>query len=131
MPHQVSTREEGAGLEWTPAIGCSGLTEGAVMGDVDGAAMETMAGAVSDATAGPDMPPPSRRPRVLLGFTGSVASIKAVQLVTALRVIADVKVIATAAARHFFQPADLPLDPADIYGDEDEWQGLELVRFSA
>lgn len=50
-----------------------------------------------------------RRPRVLLGFTGSVASIKAVELVRALTLVADVKVVATAAARHFFDVADLPL----------------------
>ena len=42
-------------------------------------------------------------------FTGSVASIKAVELVRALTLVADVKVVATAAARHFFDVADLPL----------------------
>jgi phosphopantothenoylcysteine synthetase/decarboxylase len=70
-----------------------------------------------------------RRPRVLLGLTGSVASIKAAPLVAALALIADVKVVATAAATHFFDAADLPLvDPgANVFADEDEWHTWRVV----
>jgi phosphopantothenoylcysteine synthetase/decarboxylase len=66
---------------------------------------------------------------VLLGLTGSVASIKAAPLVAALALIADVKVVATAAATHFFDAADLPLvDPgANVFADEDEWHTWRVV----
>ena len=70
-----------------------------------------------------------RRLRVLLCFTGSVASIKAVPLVGALGAVADVRVVATAAARRFFDPEDLPLeDPAkQVFDDEDEWRAWSVV----
>jgi phosphopantothenoylcysteine decarboxylase len=70
---------------------------------------------------------------ILLGVTGSVAAIKTPDLFTDLRRRGhDVKVVATAAARYFFDPAaldPLPLkdgpvrNPAVVVLDEDEWPG--------
>ena len=61
----------------------------------------------------PASPPPSqqRRPRVLLGLSGSVACVKAPQLVAALSAFADVRVVATHAALRFLPP------PADAAGN--------------
>jgi len=70
---------------------------------------------------------------VLLGVTGSVAAIKAPDLFADLKSRGHaVKVVATAAARYFFDPAaldPLPLkqgparNPAVVVLDEDEWPG--------
>lgn len=70
-----------------------------------------------------------RRPRVLIGFTGSVASIKAAELVASLTLLADVKVVVTAAAKHFLSVDALPLarPGEDVYGDEDEWREWRSV----
>jgi phosphopantothenoylcysteine decarboxylase len=69
---------------------------------------------------------------ILLGVTGSVAAIKTPLLYEALkRAGQHVKVVATAAATYFFDPAQLdPLDPParnpDVVSlDEDEWPGRE------
>ena len=60
---------------------------------------------------------------VLVAFTGSVASIKAVEMVTKLRAKGfAVKACYTSSAARFFDAADLPLDPADVHGDDDEWR---------
>ena len=68
-----------------------------------------------------------RRPRVLLGLTGSVACVKAAELVAALSVFADVRVVATASALHFL-PADSGpgavrplLHGAQLFTDAHEW----------
>ncbi|XP_065830101.1 phosphopantothenoylcysteine decarboxylase-like [Oscarella lobularis] len=60
-------------------------------------------------------------PRVLLGCTGSVASIKVPDLCQKLVAIGtDVRVIATEHAVHFFDPSSL--DPSvRLYRDADEW----------
>jgi len=47
-----------------------------------------------------------RRPRVLLGLSGSVAALKAPQLAAALSSFADVRCVATAAALHFLDCAE-------------------------
>lgn len=49
-----------------------------------------------------------RRPRVLLGLSGSVAAIKAPLLASALCEWADVRVVATKASRYFVEEAHLP-----------------------
>ncbi len=62
--------------------------------------------------------------KVLLGVTGSVATIKTDQVVKELKQIADgvqVKIIATENARHFLQGLRIP-DADDIYADADEWE---------
>jgi phosphopantothenoylcysteine decarboxylase len=92
---------------------------------------------------------PPRRPRVLLGLTGSVAAVKAPELAAALGAFADVRVVATDAARRFFDAAALPLrnptesDASDgaaasgalpaaaaavaFHGDEDDWRAWRAV----
>jgi phosphopantothenoylcysteine decarboxylase len=69
---------------------------------------------------------------VLLGVTGSVAAIKVPQLFTALKAAGhEVKVVATARALYFFDPAELsplpgvPLrrNPAVVMLEQDEWPG--------
>ena len=47
-----------------------------------------------------------RRPHVLLAASGSVAAIKVPELFTLLSEWADVRLIATTAARHFFSAED-------------------------
>ena len=80
---------------------------------------------------------------VLLGLTGSVASIKAPELVAKLLeerpggsandpgdpplAKLRVKVVLTDAARRFVAPADLPLPPEDVFADEDEWRAWGTV----
>ncbi len=49
-----------------------------------------------------------RRPRVLLGATGSVAAITVAELAGKLADFADVRVVTTAAAQRFFSEASLP-----------------------
>ncbi len=66
------------------------------------------------------------RPRLLLGLSGSVATIKALELVSALSQWASVRVVATEAALHFVDVAALQhCAGADmrVYRDEDEWAG--------
>jgi phosphopantothenoylcysteine decarboxylase len=75
--------------------------------------------------------------RVLLGITGSVAAVRAPQLLQ--RLLADghdVKAVATRASRYFFDPAELGRDPGRpaslerdrLFLDEDEWSGDRYVR---
>lgn len=68
--------------------------------------------------------PPQRRYRVLLGLSGSVASIKAEQLVSLLMEWADVRVIATSHALHFFDLTAMR-SKVEVYVDEDEWRVAE------
>jgi phosphopantothenoylcysteine decarboxylase len=58
---------------------------------------------------------------VLLALTGSVAAMKAPDLARALSSWADVRTIATEAALHFFNPADLPGAARPVLRDADEW----------
>ena len=65
--------------------------------------------------------------QIVLGVTGSVAAIRTPALADGLRALGHVvRVVATEPALHFFDPADLPPDPADplggpIFRDRDEW----------
>ena len=54
---------------------------------------------------------------MLLGASGSVAAIKFAELARLLVVFADVKFVATKAARHFIQEADLPLAAGPVHGN--------------
>ncbi|GBF90347.1 phosphopantothenoylcysteine decarboxylase [Raphidocelis subcapitata] len=71
--------------------------------------------------------PRPRRPRVLLGLSGSVATIKAPLLCRCLCEFADVRVIATAAARRFVGEGQLPPQAGQLLGDEDEWRQWKQV----
>jgi phosphopantothenoylcysteine decarboxylase len=70
--------------------------------------------------------------KVLLGVTGSVAAIRTPRLVAQLRERGhSVRVVATRAARYFFDPLELDpsrdtVNPEIISVDEDEWPGLEM-----
>jgi phosphopantothenoylcysteine decarboxylase len=76
-----------------------------------------------------------RRPRVLLGLSGSVACVKAPALVAALSAFADVRVVATPAALRFLPPADgdaAQQQPARLAGaplstDVAEWAAWRAV----
>uniref|UniRef100_A0A182J918 Phosphopantothenoylcysteine decarboxylase n=1 Tax=Anopheles atroparvus TaxID=41427 RepID=A0A182J918_ANOAO len=61
---------------------------------------------------------------ILIGCTGSVATIKLPLLVERLRqlanVVVEVRVIVTEHAQHFFSRADLPGEVL-LYTDQDEW----------
>ncbi|CAG9464510.1 unnamed protein product [Pedinophyceae sp. YPF-701] len=67
--------------------------------------------------------PTSRRPRVLLGLTGSVASIKAAQLCAGLAQFAEIRVVATTSAQHFIAASGdrLPKQCLPILTDGHEW----------
>ena len=76
--------------------------------------------------------------RLILGVTGSVASIKTPGLMAALRAAGhDVRVVATRPALYFFDPAEF--EPGDagsrenpavrlLYRDDDEWPGTRYQR---
>jgi phosphopantothenoylcysteine decarboxylase len=57
---------------------------------------------------------------VLLGFTGSVAAIKAIELTRLILQFAEVKVCVTKAAAHFIDMKELR-SLCDVYDDESEW----------
>jgi hypothetical protein len=57
-----------------------------------------------------------KRPKVLLGVSGSVAAIKVVELAHLLAAFAEVKIVATKAARHFIQEDELPAAVQPIHG---------------
>lgn len=57
-----------------------------------------------------------RTARVLLGVSGSVAAIKAAELAHQLAAFADVKLVATTAARHFIDAQDLPPSVLPVHG---------------
>ncbi|KAG1662842.1 hypothetical protein FOA52_010633 [Chlamydomonas sp. UWO 241] len=65
---------------------------------------------------------PVRRPHILLGLTGSVASIKAAQLCSLLLGIGELKVIATEAARKFINEDDLPPGALPLIGQLQQQQ---------
>lgn len=62
----------------------------------------------------------SRRPRILLAASGSVAAIKFGNLCNCFSDWADVKVVATQPALHFIYQTTLPKDVI-LYTDEHEW----------
>jgi phosphopantothenoylcysteine decarboxylase len=70
--------------------------------------------------------------RILLGVTGSVASVRAPALFSALRGMGHmVRVVATEPALYFFDPDELgPADPdgGPLYRDRDEWPGPRYRR---
>ncbi|XP_073288181.1 probable phosphopantothenoylcysteine decarboxylase isoform X1 [Primulina huaijiensis] len=62
----------------------------------------------------------SRKPRILLAASGSVAAIKFANLCHCFSEWAEVKAVATKASKHFIDTASLPKD-VTLYTDEDEW----------
>mmetsp|Transcript_24001 Transcript_24001/g.66701 ORF Transcript_24001/g.66701 Transcript_24001/m.66701 type:complete len:201 (+) Transcript_24001:494-1096(+) len=62
------------------------------------------------------------RPRILLGLSGSVAAIKAVELVHLLSEVGEVKVVTTRSALHFFDPQTLRENGTEVLGDADDWR---------
>jgi phosphopantothenoylcysteine decarboxylase len=61
-----------------------------------------------------------RHHNILVGVTGSVASIKLGLLVTELKHLGEVRVVSTNCAEHFWGNLDLPSD-VRVYRDRDEW----------
>ena len=53
---------------------------------------------------------------MLLGVSGSVAAIKIAQLAHSLVAFSDVKIVATASARHFINEKDLPALVLPLHG---------------
>ena len=101
-------------------------------------------GAVGDSTSVPALTPNFKRRKevynvnVILGMTGSVASIKARELITKLAFLAaprlpSLKVVATKAAKHFFNWEELKKDLSspsvsiDFHSDEEEWRDWKKV----
>ncbi|XP_073143056.1 phosphopantothenoylcysteine decarboxylase-like [Henckelia pumila] len=62
----------------------------------------------------------SRKPRILLAASGSVAAIKFANICHCFSEWAEVKAVATKASKHFIDTASLPKD-VTLYTDEDEW----------
>jgi phosphopantothenoylcysteine decarboxylase len=88
---------------------------------------EELEGEVESTPAGGIISQAPRRPRVLLGISGSVATIKLTQLTTLLLDFADVHVVSTKSARHFFNEAELPKQCGPVLTDEDEWRNWKTV----
>ena len=99
-------------------------------------------GAVGDSTSVPALTPNFKRRKevynvnVILGMTGSVASIKARELITKLAFLAaprlpSLKVVATKAAKHFFNWEELKNDLSSLnigfHSDEEEWRDWKKV----
>jgi len=59
------------------------------------------------------------KPKVLVGVTGSVATIKLSLLVQQLQTFAEVQIVTTNAAKTFFSPTNIA--NARLWTDEDEW----------
>lgn len=62
----------------------------------------------------------TRKPRILLTATGSVAALRFGNLCHSFSRWAEVKAVATGGALHFLDRASLPNDVI-LYTDEDEW----------
>uniref|UniRef100_A0A0D6R7U2 phosphopantothenoylcysteine decarboxylase n=1 Tax=Araucaria cunninghamii TaxID=56994 RepID=A0A0D6R7U2_ARACU len=62
----------------------------------------------------------SRKPRIILAASGSVAAIKFGILAHSLCDWADVKAVATKSALHFIEKTSLPAN-VNLYIDDDEW----------
>ncbi len=61
----------------------------------------------SDSTTSPPQPWEGRTPRILVCLTGSVATIKIYELTRLLSTFSDVRVVPTAASKHFFDVSKL------------------------
>jgi len=93
---------------------------------VGGAAAEQGDLATGSGVGGSGVPFP-RRPRILVGVSGSVATIKLTQLTNRLLEFADVHIVSTKSARHFFSEAELPQQCCPVLTDEDEWRNWKAV----
>lgn len=60
------------------------------------------------------------RHRILVGVTGSVATVKLGLLVEALQHVGEVRVVSTNCAEHFWRNLSLPSD-VRVFRDRDEW----------
>eukprot|EP00884_Botryococcus_braunii_P011800 jgi/Botrbrau1/20620/Bobra.113_1s0045.1 len=69
----------------------------------------------------------SRRPRILLAATGSVAAIKVPELARLLLSVGEVRMLATEPARHFFTDHEVPSAARPVHGDEEEWREWRTV----
>ncbi|KAK6924722.1 Flavoprotein [Dillenia turbinata] len=70
--------------------------------------------------------PQSRKPRILLAASGSVAAIKFGNLCHCFAEWAEVKAVATKAALHFIEKEALPKD-VTFYTDEEEWSSWSKI----
>jgi len=68
-----------------------------------------------------------KTPKVLLGLSGSVASIKAELLVKQLSQFAEVQVVTTIHAKHFFETKEIEKQVV-ILNDEDEWNSWKKMH---
>eukprot|EP01111_Echinosteliopsis_oligospora_P018006 TRINITY_DN8031_c0_g1_i1.p1 TRINITY_DN8031_c0_g1~~TRINITY_DN8031_c0_g1_i1.p1 ORF type:complete len:342 (-),score=73.09 TRINITY_DN8031_c0_g1_i1:566-1591(-) len=68
-----------------------------------------------------------RKPRVIVGVTGSVATVKLIPLLHALHAFAEVKVVTTKLAQTFFEKDKIDVP---ILTDEDEWQSWKSLADS-
>ncbi|KAK4428341.1 Phosphopantothenoylcysteine decarboxylase [Sesamum alatum] len=68
----------------------------------------------------------SRKPRILLAASGSVAAIKFANLCHCFSEWAEVKAVATKASLHFVDRVSL-LKDVTLYTDEDEWSGWNKI----
>eukprot|EP01023_Acetabularia_acetabulum_P018824 TRINITY_DN19522_c0_g2_i7.p3 TRINITY_DN19522_c0_g2~~TRINITY_DN19522_c0_g2_i7.p3 ORF type:complete len:123 (+),score=19.90 TRINITY_DN19522_c0_g2_i7:297-665(+) len=57
--------------------------------------------------------------QVLVGVTGSVATIKIKQLIQELKPWAHVKLVATNSSKHFFNSEEL--EDVEVFGDDSDW----------
>jgi len=64
------------------------------------------------------------KPKILLGLTGSVSSIKLVPLLNELTTFAEVRVVSTRSASTFYQKDSIPLR---IFNDDDEWSSWHKI----
>ncbi|KAJ7564438.1 hypothetical protein O6H91_02G017600 [Diphasiastrum complanatum] len=68
----------------------------------------------------------SRKPRIVLAASGSVAAIKFGILAESLSEWADVKAVVTTPAMHFIDKATFPAH-VKLYSEEDEWSGWKKL----
>ncbi|KAL0313897.1 UNVERIFIED_CONTAM: Phosphopantothenoylcysteine decarboxylase [Sesamum angustifolium] len=68
----------------------------------------------------------SRKPRILLAASGSVAAIKFANLCHCFSEWAEVKAVATKASLHFVDRVSLPKD-VTLYTDEEEWSSWNKI----
>ncbi|KAJ3289165.1 hypothetical protein HK104_007685 [Borealophlyctis nickersoniae] len=67
--------------------------------------------------------------RILVGATGSVASIKVPLLVKKIKEVfeggVEIRIVATTYALHFFKPADV--EPVEVFTDASEWEAWQKI----
>ncbi|KAF7830373.1 putative phosphopantothenoylcysteine decarboxylase [Senna tora] len=68
----------------------------------------------------------TRKPRILLAASGSVASVKFANLCHCFSEWAEVKAVATEASLHFIDRTAIP-NNVDLYTDEDEWSSWKKL----